>query len=163
MNKKEFLDKLKRETLNERLVAQYDEFIDDRVADGESEEAVVASYNLKQIVRMHELEQRAAKGQNTASDNVPANSRPINMKNPILCLVLTLVGFAAAITFFALIGYFIAELVETVGGYYDHMGEAYVRGEIIGYSILLGFSVLGLIGGLVAGFIFLKKYRKARR
>jgi|GEM_PF-6759197 len=176
MNKKEFLDKLRKETSNERLVSQYDEFIDDRVADGESEEGVVASYNLKQIVRMHELEQREKRGQFAivqddsmdsadsmdSTDSMAAAKKPVNSDNPILCLVLSLVGLAVSIACLALIGYFVAEIIEVASGYYDHRGAAYVRSEIIGYSVGLGFSVLGFVAGLILGIVSFKKYRRVR-
>ena len=174
MNKKEFLDKLKKETNNEKLVAQYDEFIADRVADGESEESVVASYNLKQIVRMHELEQREAASAAVASSSLTAqegnaggglhnaNQKTPITENPIFNLVFMLIGFAIAATCFALGIYFITELVEVLGGYYDHMGEAYVRSEIIGYSISLAFSVIALAAGIVTGVIFTKRFKKLK-
>jgi len=155
MNKKEFLDKLRKETSNERLVAQYDEFIDDRVADGEMEDAVVASYNLKQIVRIHELEQRAENEQTVTYSTTQS-------KHAIPCLIFSLVCLAVAVLCLGLVGYFIAEILEVVGGYYDHMGEAYVRSEIIGYSVALVFSIVGFIAGVIAGIISLRKYRKMK-
>gem|GEM_PF-7123288 len=56
--KKEFLDKLLKETNNKQLVHDYEDFIDGRISEGENEEDVIASYNVKHIARLNELEQR---------------------------------------------------------------------------------------------------------
>jgi len=171
MNKKEFLQKLLAETSNAKLVAQYDEFIEDRLAEGESEEVVIASYNIKQIARMNELEQRelssataatTATVSATKSDNNNNNQKVALANNHIFCLILMLVGFALAIVCAGLSGYFVSELAEVLGGHYDHMGEAYVRSELIGYSLSLAFCALALIGGIIVGVIFAKRFKRLK-
>lgn len=62
--KKEFLDKLLKETNNKQLVHDYEDFIDGRISEGESEEDIIASYNVKHIARLNELEQRKNKDTN---------------------------------------------------------------------------------------------------
>jgi len=164
MNKKEFLEKLMKETSNERLVGQYDEFIDDRVADGEVEESVVASYDLKRIVRMHELEQREKQIQvSPQADRYNVSTGKTGNINPIVYLVISLVAFALSVVCLILIGYYIGELVEVIGGYYDHMGSAYVRSERIGYTISLVISCIGLVASVIVGIVLLLKYRKTVR
>jgi len=87
-----------------------------------------------------------------------------NGKNQeLLNIVLAILGFAAAITCLALIGYFISEIVEVVGGYYDHMGEAHVRSELIGYSIALVFCVLGLVLGIVLSVASYRRYKRCKQ
>ena len=51
MHKKEFLNRLAAETRDDEIVSYYDELISDRIEAGESESAVLASYDIKKIVR----------------------------------------------------------------------------------------------------------------
>ncbi|MCL2862279.1 MAG: helix-turn-helix transcriptional regulator [Firmicutes bacterium] len=100
--------------------------------------------------------------QNVKTNEIQEKQRTTG-NNRITCLILSIIGGVIALTCLILIGYFIAEIIETVGGYYDHMGQAYVRSEIIGYSIALGFSILGFIAGLIVGIISFKKFRKTNK
>ena len=98
--------------------------------------------------------------QSSAQTTVNNSNPTVKNNSRLLNIILSIIGLALAITALALIAYFISEIVEVAGGYYDHMGSAYVRHEIIGYSIGLAFSVLGLATGIILGVMFFKKYRK---
>ena len=89
---------------------------------------------------------------------------PVNMKNKILLsFVVAMVGFVVALVGLGLVGYFIAELIEVLGGYYSHMGEAYVRSEIIGYSVGIALCTILTILGTIAGIRNYLNYRKASK
>jgi len=190
MRKNEFLAKLLKETNNEQLVADYEDFIDGRVADGENEEYVIASYNIKQIARQNELEQRK-KGAQSNNHKSESHGEGLPVQNVNVSVnvnsgrnedereqprrrsatqyvqsvkgnprIWCIVSFVVAAVCMVLIGYFTSELVEVLSGYYDHMDRGYVRSEIIGYSISLFFSVVVFIVSLVFGFVFLRKHKK---
>jgi len=96
----------------------------------------------------------------TTSNVTTFSNKPVNWKNQeLLNFVLTTIGLVIAITCLALIGYFISEIIEVATGYYDHMGESYIRSELIGYSIGLGFSVLGLALGTTLFIASLRRYK----
>ncbi|MCL2847255.1 MAG: helix-turn-helix domain-containing protein [Firmicutes bacterium] len=112
--------------------------------------------DMESIEHLNELEKNNAFGYINSIER----KKQINSDNRIVLLSVFLIAFIVAIVCLALVGYFISELLEVLGGYYDHMSEMYVRSEIIGYSIALAFSVIGLIAGVLIGSIFLRKYKK---
>ena len=174
MRKQEFLDTLARQTKNARLVEYYDELISDRVQEGEREEDIIAGFDIKQIIRLAEIEASQNKNkvieettykkvierdyspddENNVNPYIPqgaGTSRGTNHNSikSIVYLVCSLVSFGLLVVCLIMTGYQISE----VFGY----TEMYDRVE---HGVYAAVSGAGVLVFLILGIVFLVKHSK---
>jgi uncharacterized membrane protein len=166
MKKQEFLKLLKAEAydgnIDAAMINYYDELISDRIEAGEDEEKVVASYDIKKIVRSMEYE--------TAKKELVEQTK--EKKGPKGWVVLALlcsapvtlpIGIAFAGVLFALCATVIVLLVAAIAGIVFVIGsvvELAIMGEAFRYLLLSfggGMVALGIVG--ILGYYGLKWLR----
>jgi len=164
--KKEFLEKLDWISGDKELVNYYDELISDRIEAGEEEDTVVASLDVRKILRESEFESakkelaqksKSRRGNGAVIVLLALFSAPITIP---LAFAFLMVTFAFVITGLALVGGAVAGVVFGVMGIVDsiRIGES-AELIILQFGIVLVvMAVLGFIG-LMLSKLLVRFYR----
>jgi len=183
MRKSEFLDTLARQTKNARLVEYYDELIADRMQEGEREEDIIAGFDIKQIIRLAEIEASQSKNkvieETTYKKVIEREYEPGEANGPPLADAYVSHRSGADKTIPAnrsgqnytakVITYLVLALTAFAGVVVCLILTAYQIGEIFEYTdmsdrvehgVYAVVSGIGILVFLIVGIVFLVKHSK---
>ncbi|MCL2850737.1 MAG: DUF1700 domain-containing protein [Firmicutes bacterium] len=159
MNKKQFLKELNKST-NYEITSYYDELISDRIEQGEDETSVVASYDIKKILKesefkvaKKELETKSKRGGRGLTVLLVLFSAPITIP---LAFAFIIVMLSFLLTSVILIGAPIAGTVyaalSTIESIRINESAEFI---ILGLGLfLLALAAIGIVGTVLSKYLF---------